>query len=126
MAWPVARFVDPARSGCTVRSGTQYHRQKVLTIAQPGDIAWKSRVQRTGSDEHTCVNNAGSCARNAHDETDGHDTQANQNERVSLSHAIAVPSHGYRQHRGCDIDRHGQELRRGAGVAEASDDGWKE
>jgi hypothetical protein len=126
MAWPVARLVEPARSGMNQHIADRDCNSEELTIAEPGDVSRECRVQGARSDKHASIDDTWSRARNTHDEADCHDAHTHEDKRIPLSHSIAVPCYCYCQDRSCDVNRYRQELRGGAGVSEASDDGWEE
>jgi hypothetical protein len=76
-----------------------------LTVAEPGDVSRERRVQRARSDEYTSIDDTRSRACNTHDEPDCHDAHTHEDERIPLSHPIAVPCYCHCQDRGCDVDR---------------------
>jgi hypothetical protein len=109
MAWPVARLVEPARSG----HGQHLAAREIgfaPTIRQPGDVPWKRWVQGACCDEHTRVNDTWRGARNAHDKPNCHDAEADEDKRVSLANTITPPCYRDRKHRCGDVDRHCEKL----------------
>jgi hypothetical protein len=62
-----------------------------LTVAEPGDVSRKCRIQCARSDEYASINDPRSRACNTHDEADCHDAHADEDKRIPLSYPIAVP-----------------------------------
>jgi hypothetical protein len=118
--------VDPARSKSVSELHYAIWTEHELTVAQPRYVSRECRVKRTRCDEYSSIDYTRSSAGNAHDETHGHDTQAHEDKRITLSYAITEPRHCDCEYRSSDVDWHSQKLCSRAGVSEASNNGGKE
>lgn len=79
-------------------------------VAQPGDVAWLTLIQRASSNENTCIRDAGMASRYAHNEADSLEAQADKDPWRAKSLTISRVCYSNRNSRSNDVYWDSQQL----------------